>query len=75
MFKMAILEREINYPLYLMRFVAAMMIMIHHLRPVPYADALFGNLYTHYTLDTGVSFFFILSGFMMRWIYPEIVMK
>ena len=55
-------------PLYLLRFVCAMLILLHHV------GGYFGiELYrSKYTLDIAVDFFFILSGFMMYYIYPDI---
>src|SRR5262245_8865784 len=48
-----------------LRFIAAAMIVAHHVRglniPVP-----------DYSLDHGVSFFFILSGFILAYVYPAL---
>src|SRR5207249_3735398 len=49
-----------------LRFVAAAMIVVHHSRgffqiPLP-----------HYALDHGVSFFFVLSGFIIAYAYPKL---
>lgn len=48
-----------------LRFIAAGMIVVHHSRslqiPVP-----------NYALDHGVSFFFVLSGFIIAYAYPQL---
>jgi len=50
-----------------LRFVAAALIVIHHSRGAfPFVGKLVGEL----PLDMGVSFFFVLSGFILAHVYP-----
>jgi peptidoglycan/LPS O-acetylase OafA/YrhL len=52
-----------------LRFVAAAMIVLHHLR------GLFGvpqNVGDPFVLDHGVAFFFVLSGFVLTYSYPSL---
>jgi peptidoglycan/LPS O-acetylase OafA/YrhL len=52
-----------------LRFVAAMLIVVHHSR------GKFGlpqNLWQPFVLDQGVSFFFVLSGFILTYVYPSL---
>ena len=49
-----------------LRFFAALMIVIHH------SADLFGNSDIKFSLDHGVSFFFVLSGFILSYVYPKL---
>lgn len=49
-----------------LRFVAALMIVIHH------TDKIFGIPYKDFNLGQGVSLFFILSGFILAYVYPQL---
>ena len=49
-----------------LRFVAAFMIVLHH------ADGLFGISPSGVNLGQGVSFFFVLSGFILAYVYPRL---
>jgi peptidoglycan/LPS O-acetylase OafA/YrhL len=49
-----------------LRFIAAAMIVVHHSR------ALFGEPLRHFALNQGVAFFFVLSGFILTYVYPEL---
>jgi peptidoglycan/LPS O-acetylase OafA/YrhL len=47
-----------------LRFFAALMIVFHH------AEGLFGPVRSPLNLGQGVSFFFVLSGFILTYVYP-----
>ena len=49
-----------------LRFFAALMIVFHH------ADGLFGIGHAPLNLGQGVSFFFVLSGFILTFVYPSL---
>ncbi len=49
-----------------LRFIAAFMIVIHH------STGLFGIRNIGFTFGQGVSFFFILSGFILTYVYPTL---
>lgn len=49
-----------------LRFFAALMIVVHH------ADGLFGIGRAPVNLGQGVSFFFVLSGFILAYVYPRL---
>jgi peptidoglycan/LPS O-acetylase OafA/YrhL len=49
-----------------LRFFAAMMIVIYH------SNALFGLTPGHFVLAQGVSFFYVLSGFILTMVYPSL---
>lgn len=49
-----------------LRFFAAMMIVVHH------SHGLFGFGQNNYNLGNGVTFFFVLSGFILQYVYKEI---
>ncbi|MDP1723428.1 MAG: acyltransferase [Alphaproteobacteria bacterium] len=49
-----------------LRFFAAFMIVIHH------SNGLFGIHYSGINLGQGVSFFFVLSGFILTYVYPNL---
>jgi peptidoglycan/LPS O-acetylase OafA/YrhL len=53
----------ILYPLTSLRFFAALMIVIHH------CDGLFGIKQKSFLWGQGVSFFFVLSGFILTYVY------
>ncbi len=55
-------------PITSLRFFAAAMIVIGH------AHAIFGSwgIATAIPLEQGVSFFFVLSGFILTWNYPSL---
>lgn len=52
-----------------LRFIAAAMIVVHHSRGVLWLPK---DLFQHYALDQGVSFFFVLSGFILTYVYPSL---
>lgn len=58
--------KNLLHPLTALRFFAALFIVLHHARPV------FGDQFapTCVPLDQGVSFFFVLSGFILAYNYP-----
>lgn len=49
-----------------LRFFAALMIVFHH------AEGLFGIGHSPVNLGQGVSFFFVLSGFILAYVYPQL---
>jgi peptidoglycan/LPS O-acetylase OafA/YrhL len=52
-----------------LRFIAAALIVVHHSR------GSFGfpiDLWEPFSLDNGVSFFFVLSGFILTYVYPSL---
>lgn len=49
-----------------LRFFAALLIVLHHL------VGLFGITEFRVSLDHGVSFFFVLSGFILTYVYPKL---
>lgn len=49
-----------------LRFFAAFMIVLHH------SLGLFGTTPSTINLGQGVSFFFVLSGFILRYVYPKL---
>ncbi|CAG0972199.1 O-acetyltransferase OatA [Rhizobiaceae bacterium] len=49
-----------------LRFVAALMIVLHHLHGVLWIPA---GAFANFALDSGVSFFFVLSGFILHYNY------
>jgi peptidoglycan/LPS O-acetylase OafA/YrhL len=49
-----------------LRFFAALMIVIHH------CDGFFGIKHSHIKWEQGVSFFFVLSGFILAYVYPNL---
>ncbi|HEX6528263.1 MAG TPA: acyltransferase family protein, partial [Burkholderiales bacterium] len=49
-----------------LRFFAALMIVFHH------ADGMFGIGRSPVNLGQGVSFFFVLSGFILTYVYPSL---
>lgn len=52
-----------------LRFIAAAMIVVHHSRGVlGIPDSFLPGI----SLQTGVSFFFVLSGFILAYVYPEL---
>lgn len=56
-------------PLTSLRFVAALMVFAYHVSPLkPWA-------YVFATGDAGVSFFFVLSGFILAYTYPDLAAK
>lgn len=52
-----------------LRFIAAGMIVLHHTRES--WSRLLPGLSNHVNLGQGVSFFFILSGFILTYVYPQ----
>lgn len=66
---MNIIKRDI-IPLYLLRFVCAIMILLHHTTVFFFGINI--NTQYNYNLDCAVDFFFVLSGAMMYYIYPRI---
>lgn len=59
------MDRRELLPLTSLRFVAAAMILFHH-------SALLGVTPSTLPLDQGVSFFFVLSGFILAYRYPSL---
>jgi peptidoglycan/LPS O-acetylase OafA/YrhL len=51
-----------------LRFFAAIAIVIHHLR----GFGLPNNVFEGWLLDNGVSLFFVLSGFILTYVYPSL---
>jgi peptidoglycan/LPS O-acetylase OafA/YrhL len=51
-----------------LRFLAAFAIVIHHLK----GFGLPRDLMAYWPLDAGVSFFFVLSGFILTYVYPSL---
>src|ERR1044071_2610434 len=51
-----------------LRFFAAAVIVVHHLRG---AFGVPQNVWEHIPLDNGVSFFFVLSGFILTYVYSS----
>jgi peptidoglycan/LPS O-acetylase OafA/YrhL len=62
----SILSKQKIDQLTALRFFAAMLIVIHH------CSGLFGFTETGFGLDHGVSFFFVLSGFILTYVYPSL---
>jgi peptidoglycan/LPS O-acetylase OafA/YrhL len=53
-----------------LRFIAVAMIVVHHSRGVLWLTPDFLN---HFALDQAVSFFFVLSGFVLTYVYPRLI--
>src|ERR1700722_14075230 len=51
-----------------LRFIAAMMVVCMHSN----ATLRYSSFLTHFALSHGVSLFFILSGFILTYVYPEL---
>lgn len=52
-----------------LRFFAALLIVVHH------SSGLFGIKASSFALDQAVSFFFVLSGFILYYVYPRLDSK
>ena len=52
-----------------LRFIAVAMIVVHHSRGVLWLTP---DILDHFVLDHGVSFFFVLSGFVLTYVYPRL---
>ena len=52
-----------------LRFIAVAMIVVHHSRGVLWLTP---DFLGHFALDQAVSFFFVLSGFVLTYVYPRL---
>jgi len=52
-----------------LRFIAVAMIVVHHSRGVLWLTP---DFLSHFVLDHAVSFFFVLSGFVLTYVYPRL---
>lgn len=52
-----------------LRFIAVAMIVVHHSRGVLWLTP---DFLSHFALDHAVSFFFVLSGFVLTYVYPRL---